>query len=109
MNRIRELRIAAEMRQEDLAQHLNVSKVTVSRYELESRHLDPATIHQLCDLFGCTADYLLGRSEDPEPAVTPEDARVLRAYHAAEDRDRAFIDHLLGLDQPEKKRRADAS
>ena len=98
MNRIRELRLAANMQQADLAQHLSVSKVTVSRYELEQRQLDPTTICTLCDLFGCTADYLLGRSDTQLPVITDADARLLAAYGAADPRDREFVDHLLRLD-----------
>ena len=98
MNRIKELRLAAGMSQEDLGRRLNVGKGAVSRYELEQRQLDPGLINTLCDLFGCTADYLLCRSSTPAPAVTEEDARLIEAYHDADPRDRAFVDHLLRLD-----------
>ena len=106
MNRIRELRLAANMQQADLAQHLSVSKVTVSRYELEQRQLDPTTICTLCDLFGCTADYLLGRSKAPQIVLTDRQLRLLAAYDGADPRDRDFIDHLLRLDVPEEKKKA---
>lgn len=103
MNRIKELRVAAEMRQEDLAQHLNVSKVTVSRYELEQRQLDPATIHQLCDLFGCTADYLLGRSEARSPEISQEEIRLLLAWREAPDHVKDAIRLLLAPPSKEEK------
>lgn len=109
MNRIRDLRVAAKMQQSDLAQRLNVSKVSVSRYELEQRQLDPATINQLCDIFGCTADYLLGRSLSPLPAVNDAQARLLAAYDAASVRDRALVDQILQLDVVETKTEANAS
>ena len=98
MNRIKELRLAAGMSQEDLGRRLNVGKGAVSRYELEKRQLDPTLIGTLCDLFGCTADYLLGRSDTRLPVVTDDDARLLAAYHAADPRDREFVDHILRLD-----------
>ena len=103
MNRIKELRVASEMRQEDLAQHLNVSKVTVSRYELEQRQLDPATIHQLCDLFGCTADYLLGRSEARSPEISQEELRLLLAWREAPDHVKDAIRLLLAPPSKEEK------
>ena len=57
--------------------------------------LDPPTICKLCDLFGCTADYLLGRSDNPLPAITDAEARMILAYRAASIRDRALMDQIL--------------
>lgn len=103
MNRIRDLRTAAGWRQADLADKLHIKKNTVSRYETESLGLDGATIVALCDLFGCTADYLLGRTQTPQPVITEKQLRILDAYEKADDRDRDYIDHLLRLDVPENK------
>ena len=95
MNRIRELREIRGWNQEELGQRLNVGKGSVSRYEAEKRQLDPATICALCDLFGCTADYLLCRSGSPDPVIGREDAAVLDAYHAAPLEIRRAVDGLL--------------
>ena len=84
MNRIKDLRLAAGMSQEDLGHRLNVGKGAVSRYELEQRQLDPATIHALCDLFGCTADYLLCRSDIKKPELTDDEFRLVEAFRAAD-------------------------
>lgn len=101
MNRIKDLRLVRDMSQADLGDVLGCTGQSVSRFEREERQLDPATIHALCDYFGCTADYLLGRSSSPSPAVTEEDVRLIEAYRDAEPRDRAFVDHLLRLDLPD--------
>jgi len=106
MNRIRDLRTSAGWRQADLAEKLHIKKNTVSRYETESLGLDTATIHALCDLFGCTADYLLGRSQVLQPALTDQQLRLLQAYEAADARDREYIDHLLRLDVPAEEKKA---
>lgn len=95
MNRIRELRELRGWKQEELGQKLNVGKGAISRYEGEKRQLDPATICALCDLFGCTADYLLGRSGSPLPVINPEDAAVLDAYHALPLALRRAVDGIL--------------
>lgn len=95
MNRIRELRLLKGWRQEDLAERMHTKKNSISRYEKEQRGIDADTICQLCDIFGCTADYLLCRSSTPNPAVTEQDAALLRAYHAASLRDRGLIDQIL--------------
>ena len=101
MNRIRELRLARNMSQAQLGAALGCVGQTISKLETEARQLDPSTIHALCDYFGCTADYLLGRSSSPRPAVTEEDVRLIEAYRDADPRDRAYIDHLLRLDLPD--------
>lgn len=95
MNRIRELRVGKGWRQEDLAGKLNTKRQSIGNYETEKRGLDVETIGKLCDIFDCTADYLLCRSSTPRPAVTEADAALLRAYHAASLRDRALVDQIL--------------
>ena len=95
MNRIRELRQQMGWRQEDLAARLNTKRQTVGNYETGERGIDVDTINQLCDIFGCTADYLLCRSDNPHPVISDTDAVLLRAYHAATLRDRALVDQIL--------------
>ncbi|MBQ9685029.1 MAG: XRE family transcriptional regulator [Oscillospiraceae bacterium] len=95
MNRIRDLRVQRKMSQAELGKALGCISATISKWELEQRQLEPNTINTLCDFFGVTADYLLCRSNTPNPAVTEEDAALLRAYHAASLRDKALIDQIL--------------
>lgn len=95
MNRIKELRLANGWLQAELAEKLSTGKNTVSRYETEQRQLDPETIHKLCDIFGCTADYLLGRSEQTAPDLTDEEARLIAAFREADEDARAMV--LLAL------------
>lgn len=95
MNRIKELRIENKWKQEELGEKIQVGKGSISRYELEQRQLDPATIGALCDLFGCTSDYLLGRSDFRDPVVTNEDAQLLQTYHALPLEIRRAVDGLM--------------
>ena len=103
MNRIEVLRRINGWTQVQLGDRIGVSRAAVSMYESEARQPDPATICKLCDLFGCTADYLLGRSEVLSPGVSDADAQLLAAYHAAPDHVRAAIDTLLLPVAPAKK------
>jgi len=57
------------MTQEDLAKSLKVSRGAVSMWEINQRTPDPETLQRLADFFGCSVDYLLGRTDDPH---TPE-------------------------------------
>lgn len=95
MNRIRDLRTATGWTQAQLGEKLSVGNTAISQYESEARQLDPATIHALCNLFGCTADYLLGRSESLRPEVSSEDQQLLRAYHSLPLVIRQAVDGLL--------------
>ena len=104
MNRIRDLRTSSGMSQAQLGAKIGCVGQTISKFENETRQLDPPTICALCDIFGCTADYLLGRSDAQLPAVTSKQARLLDAYDSASERDQELVDHILGLDVPEKKK-----
>ena len=86
MNRIKELRAAKHIKQADLAILLNCTTATVSKYELMQRDIDSDTICRLCDIFGCTADYLLGRSELMTPELTDEEAAFVQALRRCDDR-----------------------
>ena len=95
MNRLRELRIEAEMKQEDLANRLSVRRQTISRYEIGQLDLDTDTVRRLCEIFGVSADYLLGISSRREAEISPEDAELLAAYHAAPEQIRKIVDAAL--------------
>ena len=96
MNRLRELRIAHGMTQADLAGELNVARTAISKYEIGQLDLSSSTILRLCDIFGCTADYLLGRSPLASPDLSPEEEDLLLAWRAAPPEIRAIIDTALG-------------
>ena len=95
MTRLKELRLSAGMKQEDLAARMSVKRQTVSRYENGLLDLDTATIARICAIFGCTADYLLGLSSQRTAQISDDDADLLAAYKRAPDSIRAGIDTLL--------------
>ncbi len=95
MNRIRDLRLKAGQKQTDLSDLLRCTAMTVSRYERGEADPDVETICRLCDIFGCTADYLLGRSDRPEPDLSPEEEQLLAAWAAATPEIRAIVDAAL--------------
>ena len=95
MNRLKELRASKNMRQTDLSKLLNVQPTTISNYELGVREMDAPTILRLCEIFGCTADYLLGRSAVPSSELSPEEEDLLTAWRRATPEIRAIIDAAL--------------
>ena len=106
MNRLKELRMKRQMKQIELASMLKVTQQTLSRYETGDRDLSPDTIRRLCEIFECTADYLLGLSSQRSPEISPEDGELLAAYHAATPEIRAIIDTAL---EPYKEKKTTAA
>ena len=105
MNRIKDLRKAMGWTQSQLGKKINASKSTVSEYESERHQMTPALICALCDIFGCTADYLLGRSDVRRTSITPEQDAILRAYDSLPIEIRKAVDGLLAPYMvPEKKK-----
>lgn len=64
MNRLRELRKSKGLMQKDVAKAINVSTQSYGYYENWINKPDPDTLIKLADFFGCSVDYLLGRSDD---------------------------------------------
>lgn len=98
MNRIKELRHNKGLLQKDIEKEINIGRGTLSNYENEKRTLTPNLIGKLCDIFGVTADYLLCRSDNPAPQVSPEDLALLQAYHASPDHIQAAARAMLQVD-----------
>ena len=63
MNRLKELRKEKGLTQVELANIVNVSKITVLRWENEERQIKPDKAQQLADYFGVSVGYLLGYSD----------------------------------------------
>lgn len=91
MNKLKEMRLAANMKQSDLGALMNCSPQSISNYELGLRDLDSSSICKLCEIFGCTADYLLGRSSLPTAELSEEESRLLQAYRRGDDRARDMV------------------
>lgn len=63
-NRLKELRQEINCTQGDLSKKLNVHKGTISNWENGHRFPDEEVLVKLSDLFGCSLDYLLGRTDE---------------------------------------------
>ena len=96
VNRIKKLRVSMGWTQDQLGEKLGCSGVAIGRYERALRDLDVSTILRLCEIFGCSADYLLGRSPLPSPELTPEEEDLLLSWRRATPEIRAIIDAALG-------------
>lgn len=82
MNRLKELRTSKNLTREDLAKILNVTSMTVYRYETESRQINNKALQKLSDYFDVTYDYILGK-DLPEIENVPkiQTAKIPPEYH----------------------------
>ena len=86
VNRIKELRTSMGMKQSDLANKLKCASTAISKYENGQLEINSALISRLCDIFGCTADYLIGRTPTGGLQLTPEEENVILALRRADAR-----------------------
>ena len=78
----------------------------MSNYESGLRDPSTDTILLLCDIFGVSADYLLGRTDNKGSEVSAQDAAMLHAFHSAPPTVQTAITVLLS---PYIQNAADAS
>lgn len=62
-NRIRELRQAKSLNQEQLAEKIGLTKQAISQYERGDRKPSMDVLEALCDFFNVSSDYLLGKDD----------------------------------------------
>ena len=120
-DRIKELREQTGMSARKFAEIIGIKYTTYYGYENGTREPGSQTVTKICNYFGCTADYLLGLSDDPKgyfdekkspapaKAETKEVTReelisVLRTLHVLDsstdslsDADLSFLAHVVAL------------
>lgn len=62
-NRLKQLREEKGMKQEELAKCLSVSPSAIGMYERNAREPNNALTLKICELFNCSVDYLIGKSD----------------------------------------------
>lgn len=63
--RIRDLREDHDLKQRELAEHLNCSQRVYSNYEMGQRDIPTEILIRLADFYDVSIDYLLGVTNDP--------------------------------------------
>lgn len=66
-NRIKSLREAKGLKQEELAQKVSVSPSAIGMYETNKREPNNEIILKLAEFFNVSTDYLLGKSDIRNP------------------------------------------
>jgi transcriptional regulator with XRE-family HTH domain len=84
MNRIKEVRVAMNMTQADVADVTGISQAGISRMEGENLSMTGESLMKIAVGLGVSADYLLGLTDDPRPvrqgpAITLREWAILEA------------------------------
>lgn len=69
MNRLKELRKEKKLTQKELADKINVSKITVLRWENGERQIKPEKAEKLANFFDVSVGYLLGYDNNFEKQI----------------------------------------
>ena len=77
--RLKKLRKAKKLTQQDLASKINVTHVSISGYESGRRSPDTDTLQKIADYFDVSVDYLLGRSDIKKPE-SPSEEKEFEAF-----------------------------
>ncbi len=91
--RLRRMRVAKKMSQEDVAKVLGISRTGYNKYE--SGDIKPVRkLKELSVLFGVSTDYILGR-DDPVSKAAPRDIECLKKYMSLSDMGKEVVDITL--------------
>ena len=88
-DRFRKLRLERNYTHEQLAALLDVKIRQIARYEAGQNDPGAAVLARMADVLGVTADYLLGRTDDPtlptqSGDLTPKEREVIAALRRGE-------------------------
>ena len=92
------LRTQRNISQRAAAADLNISQALLSHYENGAREPGLAFVCRACDYYGVTADFLLGRTDEPDGVKSTADAAraFIGQLRAMADRAEMALDEFTG-------------
>ena len=84
------------MKQEECANSLGISRAALSSYENGSRTMDIEILYKFCCLFNVSADYILGNADDP--TTSPDMKAAIKYTNLSEKALIALRNHLMEAD-----------
>ncbi|MFD0870993.1 HTH-type transcriptional regulator immR [Chlamydia abortus] len=71
-SRIYALRTSRGLTQEQLAQHLKISRASLAHYEQNRREPDSSMLSRIANYFDVSVDYIIGRTNNPQTVLDNE-------------------------------------
>jgi transcriptional regulator with XRE-family HTH domain len=99
MERLKIIRKKKGFTQKKVAESLNVTQSTYSKYERGLVAPDPETIVKLSKVFNVSSDYLLGMIDAP---FSPDEVNFMRKIYAEKDLDKLTDEFEIYGDDPDK-------
>lgn len=93
---IRDLREDHDIKQSDIAKHLNLSQSQYQRYESGSRQIPVDILIKLSDFYSVSIDYLVGRTNTKKPYPPTMDAASKRFLTYFSRLNQENKDYILG-------------
>jgi transcriptional regulator with XRE-family HTH domain len=105
--RFREWRLKRGISQDELARKAHVPSASVSHFERGIRFPNAETLRRIADALGVSADFLLGRVDDPAGEglgeTDPEFAALFRKFQGmseeAREEVKEFLDSMVAKDK----------
>ena len=98
MNRVKEARTNAGLKQNELADRLKIGKSTISEWEKQIRDPKSDMLMKIADICGCTVDYLLLNDRyDKEAPLSPEALRIARIYDNSNEKIKAAFEAVAAI------------
>ena len=89
--RLRELRDKNNLKQQELADRLQISSDAYSLYELGKRQMNYQTLFLLAEIYSVSIDYILGRSDKNLVALDGEETDIIDKYRVLDARGKEAI------------------
>lgn len=101
--RLYEVRKRKKLTQQEFADELGCSRQTISCYE-KNENLDKVyDFLEVCERLGEDADYIItGKKSNNGKEITPEEKKILSAYHNLTDSDRRVVDFMFKTSKQQK-------
>ena len=96
-SRLRQARQAKGLSQAALAETVGTRQSQISRNESGRRWPDSETLCRLADALGLTTDYLMGRTDDPDPRAHPAADTIHRDIRTLGPADRELAHAVIRL------------
>lgn len=88
--RLKELRTAQNLTQNELGNLLHISRATIAGYETKNKQPDYEKLCAIADFFNVSTDYLLGRTNNRQApdslALSPDQQNLLELYNQLSER-----------------------
>lgn len=100
IERLKKLRKEGKLTQKDIATFLNISQPAYQQFESGKKNMNLETMEKLADYFNVSTDYLLGKTDIPDPDLEVDidnaiDNSVAYDGTPITDNDREIIKNFL--------------